>query len=478
MSQKHISDDSRITNLVEHYENRNKLVDRYVEAWDKKKPDFGMAKLYNYDKAKARNTAIALTNQERYIERNPQFLRESIISTAFQFKPENVLKAVRIGVANSNRGRFATEYQLTSVNDAFYYIQSVYEQTLRGATAGQKAYEVVAPFYSGETVPATIDGAGAATSYTVTVSTPKPIVPFTVRVYVGGAVIGNDNGANQLTFTGMNTGLTNTVNYTTGQFIMNFLVAPNLPVTVQYNWNSEDATLFSQYGTMSIDISKHVFNARPMPLSYSISNMTELLLSTTGLGSGDDILMQFIGDQHAQAKDYRAVNVLKGIALTNGTDTFDTDNANFGEDNYQAHAQRLLTKIKAIGGLIYDDIKRGQINKIIAGSQAAAYITYHNKWVADDSQPKQGVYYAGKLEDIEVFVCPADPTLINNNQMILIYKNEQEGLDTAVVFGVLTELTASLQYPQFYKQGSIATVEDRITFNTKFVRLLELTNLV
>jgi hypothetical protein len=60
---------------------------------------------------------------------------------------------------------------------------------------------------------------------------------------------------------------------------------------------------------------------------------------------------------------------------------------------------------------------------------------------------------------------------------LLTYKNPEEGMDVGIAFGVLTELTASLAYPQFYVDGNIASVEDYLPLNTKFVRLLSIENL-
>jgi hypothetical protein len=50
-------------------------------------------------------------------------------------------------------------------------------------------------------------------------------------------------------------------------------------------------------------------------------------------------------------------------------------------------------------------------------------------------------------------------------------------MDLSIVFGVLTEIDAALKYPEFYTKGYKATIEDSIVVNTKFCRLMQLTNL-
>jgi len=433
----------------------------------------GLEDLFESNPSKARNTAVALSLQEAHLNQ----LSESIISTELRLRPENVLKVVRIGVANSNRGDFATEYPLQTTDDAIYHIDMTYEKSLRGATAGDKIYENVHPYYVGEQQIANIDPAGAGTSYTVTISTPKPIVPYTIRILVGGALVGNDDGAGNLSYTGQDTGAANTVDYTSGQFVFNFVGAPGAAIDVLYDWNSEDESLYDQFGTVGIKLRKTRFEARPQILGYSFTTMTEIALETTGIGNAEDLLVGAVGDEHAKSRDYKAIAKLRMVALGNGIDTFDADFAAAGEVSDKLHAQKLMSKIKQIGGQIYNDIKRGQVNKAIAGSDALVYMMKHDNWVDDTSQPRTGVYKAGRFGDIDVFACPADSQLVNANEIILTYKNPEEGLDVGIVFGVLTEIAATLMYPEFRKVGNVASVEDSRVINSKFVRILQLNNL-
>ncbi len=448
--------------------------DKLIERWSRVDVGAGLTDLSEANLEKARNVAIAMQNQEKYLKG----LQETVIATAFSTRPENLLKVVRIGVANSNRGEIFTEYPLVSTDDALFYIDMTYEQALRGSTAGQKVYENINMYYSGEEVIASIDATGASTAYSVTISTSVPIVPGTCRIIVGGAIVANDNGANTISSftTGYLTG-TNTVDYTTGAFVLNFATAPNAAIQVVYNWNSEESTLYSQYGTVGISIIKKRFNARPMPLGYSFSEMTKIMMNTTGLGNAEDLLIGAVGDEHAKSRDYKAIARARQIALGNATTTFNSDFAAEGEVSDKMHAQKLLSKIGDVGAAIYDDIKRGVVNKAVVGSKALVYMKKHDLWKDDKSQPRTGVYKAGSLSDIDVYACPADSSLVSNNEVLLTYKNPEQGLDLSLVFGVLTEITAQLSYPQFYTQGNFATVEDALLINSKFTRLLTISGL-
>jgi hypothetical protein len=456
-------------------EARNAEAVKLIESWSKTDVGVGLEDLYGSHPGRARRTAIAIQMQEQHLKQ----LSETIISTEFNLKPEHVLKVVRIGTANSNRGEMFTEYPMMTTDDAFYYINMTYDKSLRGATAGEKMYENVYPYYAGEQQTAELDanaGGGAAFSGTLS---PASCVPFTFQIIVGGAIVAQDDGAGNVVGTALDSASANTINYDTGAWVLNFLsaVPAGTPINCQFSWNSEDSSFFDQYGKMGIGLEKVRLNARPQPLGYSYSVMTELVLGTTGLGDAEAMLLGAVGDEHAKSRDYKAIALAKRVAMGNAIAEFDCDFASQGEISANEHAQNILGKIESVGGSIYDDIKRGQVNRAIAGSQALVYLKKHRLWRDDTSQGRVGVYKAGMLSDIDVYCCPADSALVGSDDMLLTFKNPQEGLDVSIVFGVLTEIAASLKYPQFYVDGNVASVEDARVINGKFVRLLQLKNL-
>jgi hypothetical protein len=438
-----------------------------------------MLEKYAENPAKIRKAAIMLENQEKVLK---QIMKENLYSTTFgtSVKPEHMLKAIFLGAANSKRGDIFTEYPLTSTDDALFYIQSVYESTVRGATAGARSYESMSPYYSGEQYFGSVGtGNGALTAFVSAPMAYLPLIPFKTVITLGGAQIAVDNGSGVLVGSLLNPALTNTVNYATGVITLNFLVAPaNLaPITCVYNWNSEDATNYTNYGTMSLELVKARFNARPMPLGYRISDMTQIMFETTGLGDAKDYMAQAVGQEHARAKDYRAIAQARRVALGNAVATFDTDFAAAGEISYKSHAQRVLTEIERVGAVIYDDLKRGGITDIVAGAKATAYLKNHDLWKDVSGDAKNGVYQAGTLSDMKVFTCPADAALVATNEMLLVYKNPQESMDVSILFGTLAEIDASLRYPNFVTEGNSCVIEDSRVVNGKFIRLMQLQSL-
>ena len=102
----------------------------------------------------------------------------------------------------------------------------------------------------------------------------------------------------------------------------------------------------------------------------------------------------------------------------------------------------------------------------------------HKLWSSDVTQPRVGgTYYAGKLDDIDIYVAPKDDSTVKNNEALLTYRNPDEDGDVNVAFGVMTELSAALDYPELYRKGSLVTVEDYKPINDKFTRLLTVENL-
>ena len=482
---------TQVRDAAEMAQARNSLADRLVEKWSRNPVGIKLENTYAKSKSRARNTALALENQERYLKN----MAEATIKTQFQTVPENVLRIIRIGTANSNRGEIFTEWPLVTPDDAIYFVDRTYaapEATassqafgaLRGGVPGTRLYETIAPNFATESHVSATQIAGSA-SYTFTL-TPNPVVPFSVKLIIGGALVGSDNGAQGFNSAYNQGGVTvntttSTINYTSGSVTINFS-GGNVPSNffVEYNWNSEIASNYDEYARVDLAVSKKRFNARPNILGYSYTRMAEMMLGTTGLGNVEDMLVRAVGDEHALRRDYKAVQFARREAIKNPISTFNADFAGVGEVSDKSNAQRILSTISDISGDLYNDIKRGSINRIVAGTKALTYFKKHDLWKTDSSQARVGgTYYAGTLDDIQVYAVPSDTAngLLAQNEALMVYKNPDEEGDVSIAFGVMTELVAALDYPEFTRVGNIATVEDALTINSKFIRMLQIQNL-
>jgi hypothetical protein len=475
-----LTESQAVEQLQQQIASRRMREEAAVQKWSRASNIAGLdlINLYESNPAKARRVAQAIQNQENALKN----MSEATVSTAFgtSVRPENLLKVVYIGTANSCRGDIFTEVQLATTDDALFYVDMTYDTTKRGATAGNKIYESISQFYASEQYYGALGtGDGSTTAFVSAAMSPLPLVPWSVKIISNGAIVAQDNGMGVLVGPLLNASLTNTIDYNTGVATVNFTAAPATGAVMQvyFNWSSGNQDNISELGKVNISLTKKRFNARPMPLGYSFTDMTQVMFETTGLGSAREYLDKAIGDEHAKSRDYRAIGLARQIANGNAIATFNADFAAVGEVSRKSHAQSLLHEITKVGGTIYDDIKRGSINKIVAGSKALSYMKLHDLWTDDKTQPRTGVYKAGTLSDIEVFACPADASLVNNNDILMTYKNEQEGMDVGLAFGNLTELSAELRYPTMYTEGQLATVEDALVINPKFIRRMSISNI-
>ena len=430
--------------------------------------------IYEKNPNKARLIARGLENQEKHLES----LNETVIQSTFSTTPENLLKIVKRGVANSNRSEMFTEVSLDTTDDALYFVDMTHEATLTGkdATAADKIFENAYAHTVGEENYKDTAGDGTDT-YAITCDY-TPVKVNKVFILLDNKLVGYDDGAGAITVVG--TDLTSgTVTYASGAIALVFaaVVATTSNIRVLYHYDSEDSTNYTQYPKVSLAISKQRFKARPMSLGYTYSQMAELVLGTQMKEDVETLLVNAVSAEHARARDFRAIAFARNVAKTNQAYEFNCQFADEGEMAYISHAQRIYNVIDTIGGKIHDDKLRGRPTTIIAGNDATSYMRNHKDWKEDMSQPREGVYKAGTLNDLTVFTCPAATNILATNEMLLTYKNPLEGLDVSIAFGVLTELTAALAYPQFYVDGNIAVVEDKMLITREFIRLLTLNNL-
>jgi hypothetical protein len=465
--------------MVRHYESIKQKGDMLVEAWSKTPVGVKLDKLYSKNPDKARRVAFALRNENAELMR----LKEegTQIKSVFNTRPENVLRIIRIGVAQSNRAEIGHEWQLVTPDDAFYFVDTKYGSTKRGATLGGLIYEdATNTNYASEynkTAEQTANGSTDAFTFNFS---PVPIVPLSVRLIVGGKQVANDDGNGSWVGSAVTAGSITYSGVSAGTITVTLATAPanGTKVFVEAQWDSEVADNYDEWGTVELNLRRDRFNARPMPLTYQYSKMFELVLGTTGVGDAEEMLIKRVGDTHAMRKDAKFFEISRRQAVTNPITSFDADFVSAGSDNLYNHAQTLLQTLEKINGNLYDDIKRGELNKFVVGTQALAFIKMHKLWENDSTQPRVGgSYKAGTLDGKDVYVAPKSDGSLGNNEILMTYRNPDEDGDVNIAIGVLTELSAALDYPNLYRQGTLATVEDYKVINSKFFRLLQIQNL-
>jgi hypothetical protein len=342
---------------------------RLFEKWSKKKNlGEGMDKMMDKDANKALGLSIMLENQENHL----QNLTETVISGAFSTTPENVIRIVRLGYPNSVRGEIFHEFPMVTARDSIYYLKPVYASTARGATANNITHENSSWRYASELEEQLLGlGDGSTVNFTGTLSN-GPLRPFSVKLLREEIPVAVDDGSGNLVGATLDTGATNTVNYTTGAVVINFksgsAPADGDNIVVQYHFDSEESSQYADVKAINLQLTDHQFRAKPWPLYVSWSKMSELLLGTTLDIDAEAALIKGAADELKKSLDFHAVKMGYRYSLGNSLTTFNADFSAAGSDSEVAHAQSVTKTIAQASKVIYNALQRGGVNVLVAGT--------------------------------------------------------------------------------------------------------------
>jgi hypothetical protein len=462
---------------------RNQLADKLIENFARNEMGTEkLAELASKDKGHARNVAILMENQKQLLESHygANFKEDTQTSTDFKITPTNVIKVVRLGAANSNRGKIFKEVALVTMRDIMLFTQPEYAKSFRGAEAGQRMLENIKPNYASsfQEYKFTVT---ASNTFSVTNLSPAPVTRLRTSVIYNGKQVGSDNGSGG--FNSINEifdGANSTIDYVTGATTLTFtanLDPANDELSLEWIWDAEFETTYDDYGVLHIQTRVLTFQPVIQPLGYQYSTLASATLGSTGFGNYQEMIVKAIADAHSARKDHKAIQLARRLAIANPKFVFDAEWASVSDNDYN-HVQRLTETIGNIGTTVYNELQRGGINTLVAGTRAVNYLAKHRKYERDFSQRRaMGTYLDGYLDKLPVYVCPNVPGLLKEDEVLATYKNPDEDGEPALVFGTYTELTAGLEYPEFYTRGNMATVEDVQIPQAKFLRMLEIRNI-
>lgn len=457
--------------MAEQMSERNKYADRLLEKWEKTPVvGEGVRELREKNETKARNLAFVLQNEEEHLAK----LTETQISSAFQTTPENVMRIVRLAYPNSVRGEIFLEWGMETARDSIYYLHPIYGKTKRGATAGGRILETPEYRYpteiEQEAFDQAADGSQRAFTHTTTVT---PFRPFTVKVLVNGIPVANDDGAGNI----QGQGLAGTANYNSGVVEVTFDTAPTSGTTVEveYSYDSEVSTNYGEIGSIELQLRDYQFRAMPKPLYISWSKMTELLLNTTLNIDAEESLIRGASDEFKKALDFEAVAMGWRTAKGHTAVEFDCKGA-VGEPEVD-RMNAFSKAIESAGDIMYDQLLRGGVTKMVGGPKAIAQIQLHSRFDTSNRQPKVGIYRVGSLDGIDVYKAPS--SIIPNDQIMCVYRNELVPEDVAIAFGTLVPLykTMTLEFKEFYKETGMAIFGDSKVLQPAYLQRIQLNNM-
>lgn len=459
---------------------RNAKAEMLMEKWKKKKGlnlDKGQfEKIYEASPAKARNLAIVLENQEKYL----RTLTETQISDTFKGTPQTIVKVIRLGYPNSVRGDVFSEFAMGSMKDSIYKVESTYDKTKRGATANNVMYESTSDRFASEIERTDAVPGTGATNYTAVSLATVPLRPYTARLLLNGFPVANDNGSGIFVGSALSTTTPSTIAYDTGAYDITFATAITAAdsFAIEYHFNSEVEALYGEQGQVNVKLVPNDFIAKPYPIGFSWSKMFEFYMNDLGM-DGQEALISAGADELKKTLDFQCFGLANQASKWTAAVDFDTDWSSAGSDSDYAHTQSVVKALRNASQKTYDSIMRGgEATSYACGPKAATYLTGHKGFIADTSTPAVGAYKFGTLNGVPLYQVPSD--IVATNEILSIYKNNREDAnDAAICAGTYLNFyrTPTVEYNSFHSEASIAYFGHLKIMEPKYVTKVSLKNL-
>lgn len=475
---------------------RESEVMRLKEKFEKQ-PGLGLGKgkldeMFESNPRKAENLVRFLESTERDASSNPvlienakryEALKESMQTSGFLgVTPQDIVKIARIGYPNSVAPDMFDFWGMSSMKDSIYKLETLTGSTARGSTAGDVVYEKYGDGrYASEWEEFEVT-TSATTSFNGTLPE-APLRAFKVEVYLNGKQIAADNGAGILV--GALLSGTNTVNYTSGAFVITFASAISAAdeLIVRYAYDSEQTSLFDNVGSVLLNLVVYDYRANPYPLAIEWTRFTEELMESKLGMSAKESLIAGAADIFRKSMDEFCVN--KGIKASTWTSpvTFNADFAAAGSDSSFEHAQGIISAITAAEMKTYNQLGRmADKSNMVVDTNALVYLMKHRLFNVVPSPSRIGIYKAGELAGRGVYVAPPNVlTPVANNGKIHIFGkgNDPMSVDSVVSVGTWKAglTTNPVELKNFNSQMGMAFYGDIRTNQREFATTVNITGI-
>ena len=472
---------------LEALNERNARADRLIEKWARV-PEIGSG-LRAMEVRKARNLAIMLERQAKHMTR----LSEAQYSSAFAATPENMIRLVRLAYPNSIRDKLFTEFAMETAKDSIKYIKPIYsanaamnrDDSFGGVGAGfnpNVTYESRQSRFPSEMANAVVSGAGSpyTVAFTANEFTKGYIAGYAILYDASGNVLAWENkpgGATAYWTIGTGSGITLIAFDSVGTYTVTTTGAAVANAIGRYN--SETDLTGTYLGEVELVMADYQFRVRPMTLGVTWTTLSELVLDSTVGVSTEEVLMDAAGQEIKKALDFFAVKVAYAAATTNGFAAvqFDAEAGAGTQDSYIHTAQTISQAIERVGDVMYNSLFRGGVSRIVGGPAAITYLRLNAGFTTKGVQPRIGGYQVGELYGIPIFKVPK--TIIPENVMLCVWKNENNEADVSIAFGTLVPFfsTGALQRKNFYKEAGLATFGDYVILNNGYFGQIVVSNI-
>jgi hypothetical protein len=260
-------------------------------------------------------------------------------------------------------------------------------------------------------------------------------------------------------------------------------------------FNSESDFEGNYLGEVEIRMDEYMFRPSPTTIGVSWSQLTEITLDTSFNISAEEYLVSYASQEIRSALDYRAIRLAYAVAKTNAKHNpnyyyvFDAayNTTNVGatppanpvgtKDGYRDNAQTFVNAIDAVGDIIYDEINRGGVSRLVAGPSACSYMHLNVGYSPKGKQNQNGSHQFGELDGMPLFKVPS--SIIPTNEILCVWKNDAVENDVSIAFGTLIPFfsTGIIQRKNFYKEAGLATYGDWAVLNRRYLALIKIDNL-
>lgn len=438
-------------------------------------------KLYNDPRHRRRaiNTIIKMDNQEQFFEALSKYVPEATFTANFGTTPQAIIRSIRVANPNSIIEDICDVQTITSMVGMIGYIKPVFSRSIRGGVAGDLLVESKAKDYAAENIDEAFATTVAATKvYSAASRTYLPIRSGTVKIIYDGYEIAKDDGSGNITnlpgqtVLDTSTGKVNTVNYTTGAITITLLADPGNGIAILTNYNYDTEQNTDAHGNVELVWQSDGVKAEMHPLYFKFS-LTSMLLAQSANFSVEEVLNDASTQYLKSERDRRGVEYNARLALSNSALAFDASPGST-DNNHKMRAQLLELAIESAGDAMYDELGRGGVSYIIAGSKAATYFNLLDNFTKDNSNSPIGCYRVGYLGKVPVI--KARVNSLDTSHILVGYKSEW-GEAPFIHADYLDYATESLTLRDFITQKGLASYYQNVKVEPKFVRKLAISNI-
>ena len=209
-------------------------------------------------------------------------------------------------------------------------------------------------------------------------------------------------------------------------------------------FDSEEDFVGDYLGEVEIRMSDYEFRPRPTTIGVTWSQLSELTLDASFGVSAEEYLVTYAAAAIKQELDYRAIRIAYMAAKTNPAAyqvsfdaAYNTTNvvsgSNGTKEGYRDNAQTFLSAVATVGDVMYNDIKRGGVSRLVCGPSAGTYLRLNNLFTNKGAMPAEGAHQFGELDGIPTFKVPDE--VIPTNEILTVWKNPSNEADISIAFG-------------------------------------------